>query len=425
MLLASTWWWWPLRLGVCLVLLLPRTAVAQPADEGCVGCHVTLDAALSAPARALADDVHASSGFGCADCHGGDGEATDRETAKGPGTGYLGVPVGQAAVERCGGCHADAELMRRFLPAQRVDQLAEYAVSGHGLALAAGEPGVATCVSCHGAHGVRPVSDPRSPVFPTEVAATCGGCHADPAYMAPHERDGAPFPTDQAAAYERSRHFEALTTGHDLYAPTCNDCHGNHGAVPPGVDAVVNVCGTCHRTFADRYQDTVHAFLFERGCAECHDQHATVVAADDRLAVGPALCRGCHVDGDTGLVAAGVMGAAIARLRSTLDRVEQLVERASHAGMEMSEQDLALDQARTVLVLSRTEVHTFDPAAVTEVVDEGLAQLSVVEEAGHLAMAELSFRRRGLVLSLGVILLFVVALTLKVRDLDRHLPLNG
>ena len=256
-------------------------------------------------------------------------------------------------------------------------------------------------------------------VFPLNVAATCGSCHADPDYLAGYEHGGAPFPTDQLAAYETSVHFAALTAGNDLSAPTCNDCHGNHGAAPPGVDAVANVCGTCHAIFAGRYESTTHAFLFERGCAECHDHHAVEAPADDMLAPGTSTCIGSHSEGDTGLATARAMSGAIENLKSTLALTERLVEQARNAGMEMSDQEIALGEARNHLTLARTEVHTFDPAAVTQVVDDGLARLAAIDEAGQPAMAELRYRRSGLAVSLGFILLFVVALGLKVRELDR------
>src|SRR5688572_12273090 len=42
------------------------------------------------------------------------------------------------------------------------------------------------------------------------------------------------IPTDQAEKFKGSVHGEALLKNRDMAAPTCNDCHGNHGAAPPG-----------------------------------------------------------------------------------------------------------------------------------------------------------------------------------------------
>jgi hypothetical protein len=312
--------------------------------------------------------------------------------------------------------------MRRFAPRQRVDQASEYAVSIHGQRLDAGDPRVPTCTGCHGAHGIRQVSDARSPVFPLNVTATCARCHSDSEHMRGYILPGgSPFPTSQRADYERSVHFGALTTGNDLSAPTCNDCHGSHGAAPPGVDAVVNVCGTCHAIFAERFGLTVHGFLFEQGCVECHGNHAVEPASDEMLGVTePATCQVCHSEGDTGWVAAASMRASIERLKETMARAEALVERANTAGMEMSDQELALGEALNALTLARTEIHTFDAGTVDSVVGEGLATLATVEEGGQAALAELRFRRQGLAAALIAILVLVVALGLKIRQLDRR-----
>jgi Cytochrome c3 len=236
-----------------MVLFAPSRTVAQPVRtaNSCLTCHAALpDIRLATPTKLFAGtDVHRERGFACADCHGGDRGADDKARAHEASKGFKGAPKGQAQIATCARCHSDAALMRRFAPKQRVDQAAEYATSVHGKQLAAGHGDVATCASCHGAHGIRLVSDANAPVFPTNVAATCGSCHADPRHMAGYKLpDGTALPTSQLADYQRSVHSAALTKGNDLSAPTCNDCHGNHGATPPGVGAVANVCGTATRS---------------------------------------------------------------------------------------------------------------------------------------------------------------------------------
>ena len=51
----------------------PAPAASPASPIGCVTCHLALDdARVSPPAKAFADDIHAKSGFTCANCHGGD-----------------------------------------------------------------------------------------------------------------------------------------------------------------------------------------------------------------------------------------------------------------------------------------------------------------------------------------------------------------
>ncbi len=417
-------------LTVAALALMPYggrayAAQAAPAPAGtCVSCHAGLsDARLAKPAAAFAQqDVHRENGFACTDCHGGDGSAADKRRAHDTARGFRGKPAGQAVITTCARCHSDAAFMRRFSPRQRIDQAAEYAESVHGKQLASGDARVATCASCHGAHGVRRVNDAGSAVFPTNVAATCGTCHADVAHMSGYTLAGKPLPTNQLALYQQSVHYAALTKGNDLSAPTCNDCHGNHGAAPPGAGSVVNVCGSCHAVFAQKFATSVHSQIFDRGCVECHSNHAVLQPSDQMLGTDArSLCGTCHSGADDkGAQAAAQMRGDIERLKAGLGRSSANVDGLKNAGMEMSAQELAIGTARTRLTLARTEMHTFDAAHVRPVVAEGMTALAEVDAAGDKAAAELRFRRRGLAASLGAILLVVVALAVKIRRLERH-----
>ena len=398
-------------------------AWAQTPADGCVSCHAALpQPELSGPATAFRTDVHSERGFRCVDCHGGDPTTQDKARAKDPARGYRGKPTGQQIVTTCARCHSDAAVMRKFAPALRIDQAAEYATSVHGMRLASGDRKVATCATCHQAHGVRRVKDARAPVFPTNVATLCATCHANAEHMKGYTLSGgAAIPTNQHAEYQKSVHFNALTKQNDLSAPTCNDCHGNHGATPPGVGAVSNVCGTCHAVFATKFATSAHSQIFERACVECHSNHAVLAASDELIGTSKdALCFTCHEGADdAGFVAAGRMRASIEKLKTSLAANNELIARARNAGMEVGTEELALNEARTKLVLARTEVHAFDPASLDAVVAEGTKILSGVEQGGNRALSELAFRRRGLFISLGAILLFVVALALKVRSLGK------
>ena len=396
---------------------------AQPPVDGCVTCHAALaQSELSAPVTAFRTDVHNERGFRCVDCHGGDPTTPDKARAKDPARGYRGKPAGTQIVRTGARCHSDAGLMRKFAPAQRVDQAAEYATSVHGIRLATGDQKVATCASCHHAHGVRRVKDARSPVYPTNVATLCASCHSDAEHMKGYTVPGGiNIPTDQREEYEKSVHFAALTKQNDLSAPTCNDCHGNHGATPPGVGAVSNVCGTCHAVFATKFATSLHSQIFDQACVVCHSNHAVLTTSDDMIGASKdTLCWTCHSDkDDPGFVAAGRMRASIEGLNASLATNADLIARARNAGMEVATEELALSEARTTLVLARTEVHAFDPASLDAVVAEGTKILSGVEQGGNRALSELAFRRRGLFVSLGAILLFVIALALKVKSLGR------
>jgi len=408
-----------------VLLLLAGAGSATPAHpapvatSGCVDCHLALDdPRLSPPAKAFSDDVHARNGFTCVFCHGGDAAAQDQDLAHDRRKGFRGKIDPRDVPEICGKCHADAALMKQYNPSRRVDQLAEYRSSGHGRALAKGDTSVAQCASCHGAHGILPVKDSRSPVSPAHVAQTCNRCHGDATLMSAHK-----LPSDVYAKYSRSVHFQAREKG-DLSAPSCNSCHGNHGAVPPEVGSVANVCGTCHAVFAEQFKLSPHWEAFQDmglpGCVTCHENHQIVHPTEAFLGTGPeGKCTSCHDPGTPGAVAAGQMLKQLTGLEAQIRDARAVVRRAAEAGMEVSRATFQLGQADDALVRARTRVHLFRPSAVEESTAGGLSIARAAQNAGRKALAERDYRRRGLIVSLGLIALTIAAIVFKIRDVDR------
>jgi len=386
----------------------------------CAACHESLPVErLAHPVALFADDIHAAKGFGCVACHGGDPTAPGFASMD-PARGFVGKPAGQQVLQVCGRCHADAAFMRRYNPSLRVDQITEYASSVHGQRLLGqGDTAVATCVSCHPAHQIRPPSDSRSSVAPENVAATCGACHSDTVRMG---RYG--IPTDQLSRYQASTHWEALSVLGDRSAPTCNDCHGNHGAAPPGVGWVGNVCGQCHSVMADYFGASRHSQIFTAmgmpGCAACHSNHSVLKTDDTMLGLGEgAVCARCHVEGAGGGIVAASMRTALDSLRVAFGLADSLLGRAEQAGMEVSQPQFDLENAQTALLQARTAVHAFAHDSVQRHVDEGLGIAASVIARGHAALDDLRFRRLGLAVSTGVIVLLIGSLLLKIRQLEQ------
>jgi hypothetical protein len=403
------------------VLLLLMGAVAPAgAGDSCVTCHETLGDPSDRIVEGMKVDVHRKAGLSCADCHGGD--PTDEEATAMEAKGYVGKPAPEAIPGLCGRCHADEDVMRRYNPQLPTDQLSEYRTSVHGRRLAAGDTKVANCVSCHGVHGILPASDARSPVHPTNVGTTCAHCHSDSAVMVTYG-----IPTDQLAKYQRSVHGRLLLVERDLGAPTCNDCHGNHGAFPPGADSVAMVCGQCHVVNKDLFLESPHKVAFQKQglaeCVVCHGNHEVVHATDDMLGTGSsAVCTGCHTPESRGYAAAGRMRASVDELRQALAVAKGTLASASAAGMEMSEEEFALQSANEALIHTRNQVHAFDPASLEKVAGEGLETARSVESRGRAALDEIANRRRLAAIPLGMIAVVALALYRKIRSLDREPP---
>jgi len=104
----------------------------------------------------------------CTDCH------TEHAVSD---PAMEGSSVSHALVaETCARCHADDDLAQRYGLESSVRR--SWGTSYHGIAGGFGSLSVANCASCHGFHDVLPSSDPRSPVNPANLDATCGSCHA-------------------------------------------------------------------------------------------------------------------------------------------------------------------------------------------------------------------------------------------------------
>ena len=394
------------------------TAESSKGKNSCVECHSQMGDQLAAPVAALQNDIHQQRGLSCADCHGGDPTRDDPTLAMNPSKGFVAKPKPSDVPRFCGKCHSDAEFMKKFNPAQRIDQEAEYYTSIHGKRVKQGDQKPATCINCHGFHGVKSVKDTTSPVYPLNVAQTCGQCHANADYMKPYS-----IATDQLEKYNTSVHAEALQKKQDLSAPTCNDCHGNHGAAPPGVASVANVCGTCHTRQSDLFLKSPHKAPFEAAemaaCVVCHSNHGIQHPTDEMLGVGDeATCVSCHTAGDAGFDAAGGMRAGVDQLAAQITEAEQLLAKAAKAGMEVSRPRFELKDAKDKLIDARVVIHRFSPEEVAKVVDPGLDVAKKSRLAGQNALDDLQFRRKGLAASLVVILIGVAAIYLKIRQIE-------
>ncbi len=270
----------PVASVALLLMLAPAAARAQESPargsgSACITCHANLPDHLGAPVAAWnAGDVHKDAGLGCVGCHGGDPSPALAEDLRSmaPETGFMPAPDRLQLAATCARCHSDAAYMKQFNPQARVDQFAEYLTSAHGRANQAGDPVPATCSDCHGVHGIRSVKSPASPAYASNVPATCATCHSDAAVMDPYG-----LPIDVHESYMDSTHADALLIRGDLAAPACNDCHGNHGAAPPGVTSVANVCGQCHGREATLFRGSFKKELFDSmemsECIVCHGQH--------------------------------------------------------------------------------------------------------------------------------------------------------
>ena len=461
------------------------------AKDQCLECHLT---AGDKPSELYKHDVHYQKGITCAGCHGGNATSEDMEQAMDKKAGFHGVPKGDDiskacaachsslekmksfgsslptnqweflqtsahaklslkgkehivqcvtchnahgivpvknpsspvyplnVVKTCTRCHANIALMRSYNPALPVDQLEKYRTSVHGMRNAKGDAKTAACANCHGSHDIRSAKDVKSKVYASNLPGTCATCHSNVDYMKPYK-----IPTDQYEKYAKSVHGVALLQKHDQGAPACNSCHGNHGAMPPGVESISKVCGTCHALTADLFSSSPHKKAFDDRklpeCETCHGNHEIIAATDKLLGVTPeAVCNRCHSERQNvkGYQVAKIMRGLIDSLELKEQRVRSLVDEAEQKGMEISEAKFKLRDVRQARLQSRTMVHAFNEEKFREIVDNGIKVSSVIAEESTSVIHEYYFRRFGLVISTFIITLLAIALYLYVRRLEKR-----
>ena len=279
-----------LLLGVLLAALCcpaARAADAKPPKEDCLDCHgdKTLYKTNSAgqaihlfvDAARLGGSVHRTNS--CRSCHAD-------LTPKHPDDDVAAKPV------NCASCH--------------VQPGKDYATSIHGMSVAMGSSGAATCKDCHGSHGMVPVRQADSPVFKMNLPQTCSRCHTNANVTREYKMK---YPT-VGAQYLDSIHGRALLQMGLIVAPSCNDCHGVHDikrstdrSAPINHANVAKTCGKCHVKVEEVYNASVHGQLLAKNdprgpvCTDCHSTHEIEAPMNGHFKkASDASCGRCHQD---------------------------------------------------------------------------------------------------------------------------------
>jgi hypothetical protein len=381
----------PAALGAVVLIAGAGTARSEEPSRGprAVSCTTNCH---TEEATAYRSDVHAGL-LGCVDCHGGDPGAhrdadASHDESKGFLRGFAEGRIRERIPSLCGDCHADPIRMAPYgLP---TDQLAHYKVSNHGKALFGhGDTTVAVCTDCHGAHGILAAKDPRAPTAAARQPATCGRCHTDAARMAPYG-----LATDVVDRFARSVHGKALLEARVRGAPSCADCHGSHGAAPPGVSAVVDVCAHCHTNTGEQFRLSPHFAKADEmrcsschedpaeaghgwnrgGCTACHDAHEVLEPGDwmyDGDAVGH--CGHCHRQSDPGVAdAQAAIRQGRADLLEAMAATRREIQDAKDHGIFLETERLDLHESERFLVSVQPLIHSMDATKIRKHLKDGI-----------------------------------------------------
>ena len=394
---------------------IPLRAAEREEVNTCIWCHAELEDEYLQPALKIPDDIHQKNGISCAGCHGGDATAEDMEIAMSPDNGFIGVPSIREIPQFCARCHSDPVFMRNYNPSLPTDQLDKYWTSHHGILMKEGDAKAAQCVSCHSVHDIRPADDPFSSVYPQNVPQTCGKCHANADYMASYK-----ISTSQYDEFAEGVHGVALLKERDNGAPACNDCHGNHAAMPPGIVSIGRVCFQCHLAEGELFMASPHKDAFEMleaaECVFCHGNHLIPAPSDEMLGVNEgAVCIECHSEGDEGYLSAQFMRGEIDSLDMKYQQAKGLLENAEQKGVEVSDQLFDLQGVYDGLVNARKLIHAFEREKLKTAADETMLKTREVYQAGIASVNEVKHRRSGFWIYTAVSLLLVLLVILKIR----------
>ncbi len=408
-----------LMLTLLSISILTNNSLAstdsQKFIDECVRCHIENEIM---PEHYSIDDIHWQVGLSCSGCHGGLPNEKDEQLAMSKENGFIGIPDKKDIPKFCGKCHSNIEKMRLFQARISTDQVSQYYSSLHGQKLKKEDLQVATCTDCHSTHSILPASDTRSTVNAFKIPSTCNNCHGDAKLMGKYN-----LKHTQYEDYSKSVHGMALLENRDNGAPACNDCHGNHGAKPPGVESISHVCGSCHINNMNYFNDSPKAQIFSEmdinACEQCHGYHLIQKADDEMLNVtSSSTCSDCHSKGDEGYIAADMMYLEIRKLSSLFDSIKAKSDEINIMGMNNIEIEYELKNIWQNLIHARTLIHTFDTSKVFEKTKQGINASFDALRLADQEETDYSERRLGYGIATLILILLAITLFWKIKSLN-------
>jgi predicted CXXCH cytochrome family protein len=240
--------------------------------------------------------------------------------------------------------------------------------------------------------------------------------------------DGSPLPTNQLAEYRDSVHGRALLVRGDLGAPACNTCHGNHAASPPGVAQVSRSCSLCHSANASLFDGSKHKQAFDQHnwpeCGQCHSNHAIAKTHDSMLGTRPGqLCGDCHRqyarNNPECIKTAEYFHDTITQMDQARTKFIAVSEKLAARGLDVDPINNQLTELADALKKSRTYVHSFSRNTFQQVAAPGEEAVKHTDALVNKASEEYKYRQIGLAVSIALIGLLMLAIYLKLRQLEK------
>jgi hypothetical protein len=331
-----------------------------------------------------------------------------------PGKGFKSKISKKDIPELCASCHSDVKKMTPYgLP---TDQFDHYKVSQHGILLyQKGDTNVAVCTDCHGTHDILRKDNPKSRIYVDKVPSTCARCHSDSNLMKKYG-----IPSDQYEQYVKSVHGEALLEKGNLSAPNCARCHGTHGATPPGVSHVSDVCGQCHNKTREYFNQSPHKkAVLELGLPECEMCHGNHEISRPGLETFDTACVNCHTPDSKGFKAGQNIRNLMQSAWDDLKKTERMLHEAEENGMYVEEENATLEEARTNLIQVVPVQHTLSIGMVEDYTEKASSISGGIREKIGQGFEDRRKRKLGVFLVWAIILSFVLIFYEKFRRVEK------
>ena len=264
---------------------------------------------------------------------------------------------------------------------------------------------------------MKAAENPHSDVYKTNILLTCNWCHGDPVLMRAYG-----IPADQFEQFRTSVHGKLLLDKMDLRVPSCTDCHGVHGACPPGYADIADVCSLCHGAIAKLFRESPHYLEREKvevaKSVDCHGDH-DIVYPSTLLYEGEeeGRCGGCHGIGSKQDRLAKIIKKKLGDAKASVESARQFLEKVRGSGKNISKIEETFEEARAELVKARAVTHTLSIEKIEEYTNTVEKKSTDVLGATEKILEELTGRKKEVVVVLIILGMFIAVIALKMRTL--------
>jgi predicted CXXCH cytochrome family protein len=221
------------------------------------------------------------------------------------------------------------------------------------------------------------------------------------------------IPSNQFDLFRNSVHGIMLMERNDLRAPGCADCHGIHGANPPGYKEIANVCASCHSSIADLFKQSPHyaerTKVHMARCVDCHGSHDVSHPTTD-LYVGTEErhCGGCH-GADSKQVRLGlVLKKNVDDAIASVEQAKKAIDKIRKSGKDITKIEEAFEASRAELVKARAVTHTLNVDRVSEYTKKSQEKADDVMKSVDQIIKELKGRKKEVIFVLVILAAIIV-----------------